>query len=69
MADALENKGSDDGSDEVNPDVNLAPDMIEQLKEVFGVFDASGDGSIDCDELKSILECVQGREFDLNEVK
>ena len=69
MADVLENKGSDDGSDEKNPDVNLAPDMIEQLKEVFGVFDASGDGSIDCDELKSILECVQGREFDLNEVK
>ena len=68
MADAIDHKLNDDG-DNVNPNVDLSSEVIEQLREVFGVFDTSGDGSIDCNELKSILECVQAREFDFKEVE
>ena len=46
----------------------LTYDEEEQLKEAFAVFDQSGDGLIDAEELKTILEEIMKREFDDEEI-
>ena len=36
----------------------LTKEQEDQLKEAFKIFDTTGDGSIDADELKTILDAV-----------
>ena len=40
---------------------NLTPEVEEQVRQAFKVFDVSGDGSIDADELKVVLDAVSGK--------
>ena len=54
---------------EQNKRAKLTPDIEAQLKEAFGVFDVSGDGQIDALELQMILQAVNKREVDIEEVK
>ena len=47
---------------------NLPPEIEQQVKEAFSLFDASGDGSINAEELKKVLDAVSGRDVDIEEV-
>ena len=48
----------------------LAPEIEAQLKEAFAVFDVSGDGQIDANELLMILKAVnKDKEVTLEEVE
>ena len=45
-------------SGRVHPKHDLTSEVEKQLRECFSIFDTSGDGSIDAEELNSILEAM-----------
>ena len=47
----------------------LTPEDEAQLKEAFAVFDVSGDGNIDANELQMILKAVNKSEPTIQEVE
>ena len=57
-----------DAVDDV-PTHNLPPEVEEQVRQAFKLFDVSGDGSIDADELKAVLDAVTGRNMAIEEVQ